>query len=72
MSRRMPEDQIIQTLFGPEVVMKTCNTCDKDLPISNFYYSSHTSNNVRNQCINCWKKHNGRSNFANVAMFEVR
>lgn len=65
----------IQTLFGPEKVKKVCNTCNKEKDIEEFYVKPHNSKESmgrRNQCKVCWNNHNGRSNFANVAMFEVK
>lgn len=66
---------IRHTLFGPEEIKKTCNTCKKEKPIEEFYPSSYNYGETekrRGQCKQCWNKHNGRSNFANVARFEVR
>lgn len=65
----------IQTLFGPEKLKKVCNTCDEEKELEEFYvipYHDNESPKRRTQCKACWNKHNGRTHFANVAMFEVR
>lgn len=64
-----------QTIFGPEKIKKVCNTCGKEKDIEEFYskpYYTDSDTVRRKQCKSCWNKHNGRSNFANVAMFEVK
>lgn len=72
MKAKVAPKVIVQTLFGPEEVTYKCNTCDKTLTVEHFYVSSENPERVRTQCKYCWSKHNGRSNFSNVAMFEVR
>jgi hypothetical protein len=65
--------RVIQTLFGPEEITYTCNTCLRDnMTVDDFYVSSENEHRVRSQCKECWKKYNGRSRFSNVAMFEVK
>jgi hypothetical protein len=72
MKAKVAPKEIIQTLFGPEEVLYTCNTCRETMHVDKFYVSSNNEHRVRTQCKECWKKYNGRSNFSNVAMFEVK
>ena len=67
-----PTEQVVYTLFGPEAIKKICNTCGEELLIKEFYCKPNDKTKVRSQCKSCWLKYNGRSNFANVAMFEVK
>jgi len=69
MHRRIPDPLVIQTLFGPEIATKTCNTCKEEKFVHEFYCETFTKLNkfsrlgeqVRNQCIDCWKVFQGRT-----------
>lgn len=63
------------TVFGPEEIEKKCNTCNEVKKIEEFYPRSYHYGDTearRGQCKECWNRFNGRSNFSNVAMFEVK
>lgn len=64
----------IMTLFGEEEATKECNTCNKNLPIEDFYLESSTkarhNEQRRDQCVYCWGLFKGRKNFYNVTNFE--
>ena len=62
----------IQTLWGPEKIKYTCNTCNVEKEVTEFYCDSHNPYRSRSQCKVCWNKHNGRSNFREVDSFEVK
>ena len=68
MKRRIPDPLIIQTIFGPEVATKKCNCCEEEKYVHEFYCVSESKLNkfkrmgeqVREQCISCWSKYQGR------------
>lgn len=68
MNRQIPEEVIVQTLFGPAVATKFCNTCKSEKYIHEFYCESKSKRNkmqtiinqVRDQCILCWNTHKGK------------
>lgn len=68
MERKIPDPLIIQTLFGPQLAMKTCNACREEKPIHKFYCETPSKlgkhkrygEQVRNQCIECWAEFQGR------------
>jgi recombinational DNA repair protein (RecF pathway) len=66
----------MMTLFGPKPATKVCNTCGEEKEVEKFHFASSTTarhnEQRRSQCKKCWHRHNGRSNFSNVATFEVR
>jgi len=59
---------IIQTIFGPKVAKKVCNACKKEKSYDEYYVESFSKKRkkarygeqVRNQCIDCWSKYQGR------------
>ena len=41
---KLPDEIVVQTLYGPEIAMKTCNTCAQTKDLLQFYpdiMSSH-------------------------------
>ena len=62
MNRKLPEEVVVQTLFGPAVATKICNTCKIEKFIHEYYCESVSkrkkiptiSSQVRDQCIDCW------------------
>lgn len=68
MNRKIPQEVVIQTLFGPAIATKHCNTCGVEKYIHEFYCESSSkkrkiptvSNQVRDQCIDCWTELQGR------------
>lgn len=62
----IPQNLTIMTLFGLEVVKKTCNTCAQEKYKHEFYILSRgnkrNKERVRGQCKECWRKFKGDSN----------
>lgn len=66
--RKIPDPIVIQTLFGPEIATKRCNACCKTKFVHEFYCETPSKlgkfkrhgEQVRNQCIDCWSKYQGR------------
>lgn len=69
MRRRIPDPLVIQTIFGPELAKKPCNCCGEVKYFHEFYCETESKLNkfkrlgeqVRNQCIECWAKFQGRT-----------
>jgi hypothetical protein len=40
MNRQIPEEVVIETLFGPAIATKFCNTCKNEKYIHEFYCES--------------------------------
>ena len=68
MNRKVPQEIVIQTLFGPEVATKKCDTCHEEKYLHEFYCESTSKtkkfagvhDQVRKQCIVCWSARHGR------------
>jgi len=66
---KLPDEIVVQTLYGPEIAMKTCNTCAQTKDLLQFYPESiskrgkvpSTLGQVRDQCIECWLKYKGKT-----------
>jgi len=66
--RKIPDPIVIQTLFGPEIATKRCNACRETKFAHEFYCETPSKlgkfkrhgEQVRNQCIDCWSKYQGR------------
>ena len=62
-----PTGLVINTLFGPALATKQCNTCDKDKVIIEFHLASVSrrrhNEQRRAQCKDCWYRFNGDSTF---------
>ena len=58
-----PAGLVINTLFGPALAVKTCNTCDEEKLVTEFHIESSStrkhSEQRRNQCKDCWYRFNG-------------
>jgi len=63
----------IMTLFGEEDATRQCDTCDKVLPIEDFYLESSSkakhNEQRRLQCKHCWVIFKGRKTFHNITSF---
>lgn len=67
--RKYPTELIIQTLFGPAIPEEQCNTCLEFKTRNKFYNETpgkmskrkRPGQQVRAQCIDCWKKYQGRT-----------
>jgi len=68
MNRKLPEEVVIQTLFGPAVANKICNTCKIEKFIHEYFCESVSkrkkiptiSSQVRNQCKDCYNIFKGK------------
>ena len=58
-----PAGLIINTLFGPALATKQCNTCDEEKLVTEFHIESASkrkhNEQRRDQCKDCWYRFNG-------------
>jgi hypothetical protein len=67
-----PAGLVINTLFGPALAEKVCNTCNKEKLIIEFHIESAStrkhSEQRRNQCKDCWYRFNGDANWGKYVL----
>jgi hypothetical protein len=68
-----PAGLIINTLFGPALATKVCNTCNEEKLVTEFHLESSTTRRHneqrRKQCKDCWYRFNGDSDFGRYVLF---